>query len=328
MRRTVKRLTSIIAGALLATSSLTPATAQEAFPSRPIRIVVPYAPGGVADGFSRAVGKHLQESLGQPVVVDNKPGASQVIGAMAVAGAPADGYTLLLGSTTSLAVNLYTQKDLRYHPVKDFAPVSLGMTMPLFLVVNPSVPAKNVKELVVLMKASPGKYSYASIGKGSSTHMAGELFQMLSGTQMLHVPYKSSMPVITDLVAGRVDMNFDVGSTSLPLVREGKLRALGVGSLKRASAMPDLPTVAEAGVPKYDASVWFGFVAPARTPQPVVDKLSRELNRIISLPEMKAKFAPSAVEMTPSTPREFGDMINAEIVRWTEVLRRAGVEPE
>lgn len=328
MRNTARKFAGLVTGALLGLSSLGAAIAQDAFPTKPIRIVVPYAAGGVADTFTREVGKRLQESLGQPVVVDNRPGGSQVIGAMAVANAPADGYTLLLGSTTSLAVNLYTQKDLRYHPVKDFAPVSLGMTMPLFLVVNPSVPAKNVKELVALMKASPGKYSYASIGKGSSTHMAGELFQMLSGTQMLHVPYKSSMPVITDLVAGRVDMNFDVGSTSLPLVREGKLRALGVGSLKRASAMPELPTVAESGVPKYDASVWFGFVAPARTPQPVVDKLSRELNRIIGLPEVKAKFAPAAVEMTPSTPKEFGALINAEITRWAEVLRTAGVEPE
>lgn len=328
VRNIIRQLAVRAAVAALALAGSSAASAQESFPSRPIRIVVPYAPGGVADTFSRAVGKHLQDALGQPVVVENKPGGSQIIGAMAVAGAPADGHTLLLGSTTSLAVNVYTQKSIRYDPVRDFAPVSLGMTMPLFLVVNPSIPAASVKELIALLKDAPGKYSYASIGNGSSTHMAAEMFMMLTGTKMIHVPYKSSMPAITDVVGGQVAINFDVGSTSLPLVREGKLRVLGVGSRDRVSMMPALPTIAEAGVPDYDASVWFGFVAPARTPQAVVDKLSAEIKRILELPEMRTKFASFAVELTPTSPEQFGSMIKNEIVRWTRVLRAAGIEPE
>ncbi len=193
---------------------------------------------------------------------------------------------------------------------------------------DPSIPAASVKELIALLKDAPGKYSYASIGNGSSTHMAAEMFMLLTGTKMIHVPYKSSMPAITDVVGGQVAINFDVGSTSLPLVREGKLRVLGVGSRDRVSMMPALPTIAEAGVPDYDASVWFGFVAPARTPQAVVDKLSAEIKRILELPEMRTKFASFAVELTPTSPEQFGSMIKNEIVRWTRVLRAAGIEPE
>lgn len=323
-----RRTVTIAAGAVLVAVWAGLAVGQPAFPSQPVRIVVPYVPGGIADSFARAVGQHLQEALGQPVIVDNKPGGSQMIGAMAVMSAPADGHTLLLGSTTSLAVNVYTQKAIRYDPVRDFAPVSLGMTMPLFLVVNPEVPATSVRELIALLKASPERYSFASIGNGSSTHMAGEAFMQQTGTKMIHVPYKSSVPAVTDVVGGRVSMNFDVGSTSLPLVRDGKLRVLGVGSRTRLSTMPDLPTIAESGVPNYEATVWFGFVARAGTPQPAVDRLSAEINRILRLPEVRARFAPFAVEMTPSTPADFGEMIRAEIARWTKALRDAGIEPQ
>lgn len=327
MNRIVARLTAA-AGILLALVGTSPTLAQDVFPSQPIKIVVPYAPGGVADGFARAVSQHLQNTFGQPVIVDNKPGGSQMIGAMAVVNAPADGYTLFLGATTSLAVNVYTQKAIRYDPVKDFAPISLGMTMPLFLVANPSLPAHNVKELVALLKASPNKYAYASIGNGSSTHMAMEDFMRMTGTKMVHVPYKSSMPAITDVVGGHVALNLDVGSTSLPLVRDGKLRALGVGSTRRLAVMPDLPTIAEAGVPGYEAGVWFAFVARAGTPQPIVDKLSKEINRILRLQEMQAKFAPLAVELTPSTPNELGELIKSEIASWSKALHAAGVVPE
>lgn len=324
----IKGLAGAAAGAAIALTGSTAAFAEEGYPSKPIKIVVPYAPGGVADTFARAVGQHLEEALGQPVIVDNKPGGSQMIGAMAVVNAPADGYTLFLGATTSLAVNAYTQKAIRYDPVKDFAPVSLGMKMPLFLVVNPSVPAHNVKELIALLKASPDKYNYASIGNGSSTHMAAERFMLETHTKMVHVPYKSSTGAITDVVAGRVALNFDVGLTSLPLVRDGKLRALGVGSTQRVPVMPDLPTIAEAGVPGYEASVWFAFVARAGTPQPIIDKLSSEINRILRLPEMRAKFTPSAIELTPSTPKELGAFIKSEVVYWAKALHAAGISPE
>lgn len=327
MRQILRRFTAAAAVLVLAWALPGAAAAQASFPSKPIRIVVPYAPGGVADGFSRAVARHLQDTLGQPVIVDNRPGASQMIGAMAVVGAAPDGHTLFLGATTSLAVNVYTQKAIRYDPVKDFAPVSLGMTMPLFLVVNPSVPANNVKEFVAVLKAAPAKYAFASIGNGSSTHMAGERFMLATGTKMTHVPYKSSTPAIADVVGGHVAINFDVGSTSLPLARDGKLRVLGVGSRQRLSTMPTLPTIAET-VPGYEASVWFAFVAPARTPQAIVDKLSAEINRIVRLPDLRGQFEPLAVELTPSTPDELGRLIKSEIDYWSTALRAAGVEPE
>ncbi|MCA8868439.1 MAG: tripartite tricarboxylate transporter substrate binding protein [Rhodobacteraceae bacterium] len=323
-----KRISVALVSAMLAVAGTAPVQAQDNYPSKEVTIVVPYSPGGIADTFTRAVADRLADKLGQPVIVDNRPGASQMVGAMAVVEAPADGYTLFLGSTTSLAVNVHTQKNLRYDPVKDFAPVTLGMTMPLFLVVNPEVPANSVEELIAMLRADPGKYTFASIGNGSSTHMAGEMFMQMTGTDMVHVPYKGSTPAIADLVAGRVTMNFDVGKTSLPLVESGQLKVLAVGSKDRYSQLPDLPTVSEAGVPGYQASVWFGFVTTAGTPQPIVDRLSKEIGDILRTDKMKATFAPSAIELTPDTPAEFGEMIQGEIDRWGEVLRKAGLEPK
>lgn len=306
------------------------ASAQETYPSKPVKIVVPYAPGGSADLFARTLAKHLQENLGAPFIVDNRPGASQMIGAMAVASAPPDGYTLFLGSTTSLAVNSYTQsKNIKYDPVKDFAPVSLGMTAPLFLVATPSLPAKDMKELVALLKAAPGKHTFASIGVGSSTHVAMEEFMRATGTKMLHVPFKSSVPAVNAMLAGTVDLNFDVGSTSISMIKSGKLRGLAVGSTKRFPAMPDLPTAAEAaGIPGFEAAVWWGLVAPAQTPRPVVDKLSKEIQRVLNLPAMQDQFLELGLMLTPNTPDEFGAMIKAEVSRWNKELREAGVQPE
>lgn len=324
----IKRFSAALVGAVLAMSSMEPAQAQDTFPAKEVTIVVPYSPGGIADTFTRAVADRLQEAVGQPVIVDNRPGASQMVGAMAVVEAEADGHTLFLGSTTSLAVNVHTQKNLRYDPLKDLTPVTLGMTMPLFLVVNPEVPAGSVEELVAMLRADPGKYTFASIGNGSSTHMAGEMFMQMTDTDMVHVPYKGSTPAVADLVAGRVTMNFDVGKTSLPLVKSGDLNVLAVGSKDRFSQLPDLPTVAEAGVPGYQASVWFGFATTAGTPQPIVDRLSAEIGDILRTEEMRTTFAPSAIELTPNTPVEFREMIQGEIDRWGEVLSRAGIQPK
>lgn len=304
------------------------ASAQETYPARPVKIIVPYTPGGVGDLFARALSQQLQLAYGQPFIVENRPGASQMVGAMAVAGAPPDGYTLFLGATGSLAMNVYTQKNIRYDPMKDFAPVSLGMTMPLFVVVNPGMPANNIKELIALLKAEPGKYTFSSIGNGSSTQMAAELFKIMTGTDMVHIPYKSSAPGITDVIAGQVTMSFDPGASTLPFVKAGKLRALAVTSRERFSLMPDLPTVAESGVPNYEASVWFGVVAPAGTPASVTNKLSLEIGRILRLPEMRERFAAYAVELTPNTPEEFSAMIKGEIAKWTSVLRQSGFKPE
>lgn len=301
----------------------------QAYPAKPVRIIVPYPPGGVTDLFARVLGQQLQESMGQPFIVENKPGASQMVGAMLVAKAPADGYTLYVGSITSLAMNVYTQKNIQYDPAKDFAPISLGMTMPMFLVVNPNtVPANSVKELIALLKADPGKYTFSTTGNGSSTHMAGELFKIMTGTDMTAIPYKGSAPGIADVVAGQVHMSFDPGSSTLPSVKAGKLRALAVTGLRRFSLMPDLPTVAEAGVPGYESVVWFGIVTTAGTPPAVTAKLSQEMNRILRLPANVERFASFAIDLTPNTPEEFGAMIKADIAKWSRILRDVGIKPE
>lgn len=320
-----KKAIKITVGTALVLTSVFSASAQDAYPSRPIKIVVPYVAGGVADTFSRTLANRLQTAFGQPVIVENKPGGSQIIGAMATLAAPADGYTILVGSTTSLAVNPHTQKDLKYDPIKDFAPISNGMTMPLFLVVTPSVPANNVKEFVELLKKEPNKYSFGSIGNGSSTHMAAEEFMKMTGTKMLHVPYKSSAPAVQDLLGGHIQVSFDVGLTSLPLVKEGKLKALGVGGTQRSMAMPEVPTIAESGVPGYEATVWFALVAKAGTPKPIIDKLSSEINKILRMPDLQAEFAPKAVDLTPTTPEGLEKLIKSQLNSWGAALKAVGI---
>ncbi len=320
------KVASLIVALLMGIAGL--ASAQP-FPSRPVKIIVPYPPGGVTDLFARVLGQQMQESMGQPFLVENKPGASQMVGAMLVAKAPADGYTLYVGSITSLAMNVYTQKSIQYDPAKDFAPVSLGMTMPMFLVINPTtVAANNVKELIALLKANPGKYTFSTTGNGGSTHMAGELFKIMTGTDMTAIPYKGSAPGIADIVAGQVHLSFDPGSSTFPYVKSGKLKPLAVTGLQRFSQMPDLPTVSEAGVPGYESVVWFGIVTTAGTPPAVVSKLSQEMNRILRLPANVERFAQFAIDLTPSTPEEFGAQIRNDITKWSKVLRDAGIKPE
>ena len=315
---------AIIAGALF----VLPAAAQN-YPVKPVRIVVPYPPGGIGDTVTRALAQGLGEQLGQPFVIDNKPGASQMIGAELVARAPADGYTLFLGSVTSLAINVNSQKKMNYDPAKDFAPVSMAFYSPLYLVVNPSVPAQSVKELIALAKAQPGKLTFASIGQGGSIHLAGELFRSMAGLDMVHVPYKGSAPALTDVIGGQVNLMFDAGVSALPQVRAGKLRALAVTSAKRSSSAPELPTVAEAAnLPGYEATIWFGLVAPAGTPRDIVTRLSQELAKVAQQPALRERFAPQGVELSATTPEEFAAIIKSEIPKWGKVLRDANVAPE
>lgn len=315
---------AIIAGALF----VLPAAAQN-YPVKPVRIVVPYPPGGIGDTVTRALAQGLGEQLGQPFVIDNKPGASQMIGAELVARAPADGYTLFLGSVTSLAINVNSQKKMNYDPAKDFAPVSMAFYSPLYLVVNPSVPAQSVKELIALGKAQPGKLTFASIGQGGSIHLAGELFRSMAGLDMVHVPYKGSAPALTDVIGGQVNLMFDAGVSALPQVRAGKLRALAVTSAKRSSSAPELPTVAEAAnLPGYEATIWFGLVAPAGTPRDIVTRLSQELAKVAQQPALRERFAPQGVELSATTPEEFAAIIKSEIPKWGKVLRDANVAPE
>ncbi|MEI7496327.1 MAG: tripartite tricarboxylate transporter substrate binding protein [Betaproteobacteria bacterium] len=301
----------------------------QAWPNRAVRIIVPYPPGGIGDTVTRAIAQGLSEQFGQPFVIDNKPGASQKIGAEMVAKSPADGYTLFLGSVTSLAINVNSQKKMSYDPVRDFSPVSMAFFSPLYLVVNPSVPANSVNELISLSKAQPGKLSFASIGQGGSIHLAGELFRSMAGLEMMHVPYKGSAPALTDVIGGQVNLMFDAGVSALPQVRAGKLRALAVTSSKRSSSAPDLPTVAEAGnLPGYEATIWFGFVAPVGTPQEIVNRLSQEISKVMRQPGLRERFAPQGVELASSNPAEFAEFIKTEIPKWGKVLRDANVAPE
>ena len=324
------RLSRVFAlGICVAGLSVAPAALAQAYPTKPVRDIVPYPPGGVGDTTMRAIAQQLSESLGQPFVIDNKPGASQMIGADAVAKAAPDGYTLFLGSVTSLAINVSSQKKMPYDPVKDFAPVSMLYFSPMYLVVNPAVPAQSVKELVALAKAQPGKLSFASIGQGGSIHLAGEMFKSMAGVDITHIPYKGSAPAITDIIGGQVSLMFDAGVSALPQVRAGKLRALAITTAKRVDSTPELPTVAEAGgLPNYEATLWFGLVAPAATPRDIVNRLSQELAKILRQPALQARFANLGVEFSASSPDEFTTYIRAETLKWGKVFRDAKVEQE
>lgn len=315
-------------GVLTTLVAAAPVQAQT-YPSKPVRIIVPYPPGGIGDTVTRAIAQGLSEPFGQPVVIENKPGASQMIGAEIVAKAPADGYTLFLGSVTSLAINVNSQKKMPYDPARDFAPVSMAFFSPLYLVVNPAVPATTVRELIALARAQPGKLTFASIGQGGSIHLAGELFRSMAGLDMTHVPYKGSAPALTDVIGGQVNLMFDAGVSALPQVRAGKLRALAVTSAVRSSSTPELPTVAEAGnLPGYEAVIWFGLVAPAGTPREIVTRLSQEVAKITRVPALRERFAPQGVELSASAPEAFAEFIKSEIPKWGKVLRDANVAPE
>jgi len=317
MRSILLNSLAIVAGLAFAI----PAAQAQTYPVKPIRIISPYTAGGLGDLVPRAIGAGLTEALGQQVLVENRPGASQAIGMQLVAKSPADGYTLVYGSVTSLAINPAVTKDLPYDPIKDFAPLSLCVTTPLFLVVHPSVPAKNVKELVALAKRQPGKLTFASGGNGSSNHLAGELLKLLAGVDLLHVPYKGAGPAMIDVMAGHVDMM--LGAAGLAEARAGRVKVLGVTSAKRAAVAPDLPTLAESGVPGYESTIWFGLLAPAGTPRPIVDRLSQEIGKVLGQKAIRERF--STVEMTPTTPEGFAAHIQREIPKWRKVVTEAKI---
>lgn len=298
----------------------------QAYPSQPLRLIVPFPPGGVTDVMSRTVAVRLAEELGQPVVVDNRAGASGVIGAEAGAKAAPDGYTLTMGNISTLAINAATFARLPYDPQKSFEPVSMVAIQPLLIAVHPSVPAKTVQELVALAKTKPDGLAYGTAG--SSIHLAVEQFSAVAGIRMNHVPYKGSAPAITDLVGGQIQVLFDPFSTLYPQVAAGKVRALAVTTEKRSSVAPDLPTLAEAGYPGFDVSSWQGIVVPAGTPRPIIDKLHGVLVKILAEPGVKAQFARQGAEAAPSSPQNFGGYIAAEITRWKKVADDAGIKPE
>jgi tripartite-type tricarboxylate transporter receptor subunit TctC len=302
------------------------AGAQGTYPTRPIKLMVPYPAGGGADLLARAVSQKLGDALGQPIVVENRPGANGIIGTDAVAKAPADGYTLLLGNIGPNAINQALYPKLPYDCVKDFAPIGQMATTAHILAVHPSLPATNVQELIALAKASPGKLSYASTGIGGSPHLAAELFDMLTGTRMNHVPYKGASPANADLIGGQVQLSFNTLPPLLAQVKAGRVRALAVTSARRAGTMPGLPTIAESGVPGYDVSTWYGLLAPAGTPREVVLRLNAELNKLLQAPEMKAQMGGKGFDVETGTPEQFGNLIAAEVVKWTRVAKAANVK--
>jgi tripartite-type tricarboxylate transporter receptor subunit TctC len=313
-----------LAGCCLLVAACASAIAQT-YPSRPLRLIVPFPPGGGNDILARTVGNRLTEVIRQPLVVDNRAGAGGVIGATLAAQAMPDGYTLFLGSVGNLAQNPALKENLAYDPVRDFAAVSLLATSAFILAVNPSVPAKSIQELVALAKASPGKLNYASSGAGSSLHMAMELFRHATGTDMLHVPYKGATTIMADVVSGRVQLVFSTMPPALPHVKSGKLRALGVSTARRAAAAPDVPTIAESGVPGFEVSNWQGITAPAKTPRPIVLKLNRDLATTLKLPGMTEALAGQGLEPAASTPEEFGKLIRSELAKYTRIVKAAGI---
>jgi tripartite-type tricarboxylate transporter receptor subunit TctC len=298
------------------------------YPSRAVRFIVPYTPGGLGDSFARSLAEYLTEHLGQPVVVDNRPGASQALGADATAKSPADGYTIFMGTQSGMVINTIATRKLPYDPVRDFSPISMLFTSPLYLAVHPSVPANSVKELVTLAKAQPGKLSFASIGRGTIPFLSAEMLKSQAGIDILHVPYKGSAPAMADLVAGRVSMMFDGAVSLLPQVRAGKLRALASTGSERTEAMPDLPTIKESGFADFDVTAWFGLLAPAGVPRPIVDRLNREVVTMLKLPATRVRFVNAGIQLTPSTPEQLGARIVADLPIWTRVMRAAGIEPE
>ncbi|OVZ60027.1 hypothetical protein CDO44_10750 [Pigmentiphaga sp. NML080357] len=306
-----------------------PAAAQDAadYPSKPIKIVSPHAAGGLGDTFARYIAQQLASTFGQPVIVENRPGASQTIAAETVAKSPPDGYTLLIATQSAMVFNPLLRKQLPYDPLKDFTPISMLFDTPTYLVVNKALPMRTVADLIAAAKVSPGKFTYASLGTGSSHHLLAEMFKKQAGVDILHVPYKGSSNASTDLIAGQVDMMFEGGASSLPHVRAGKLTALASTGEKRTEIMPDLPTVSET-LPGFSANVWFALSGPAGLPAPIVAKLNREVVRILKQPATHDKFVDIGVELLPSTPKEMADRIRTEIPEWRTVVMAAGIQPE
>ena len=304
-----------------------PAAAQSDFPSRTVRIVVPATPGGGSDLFARLIAQHLSSVLGQQFVVDNRPGGGTLVGMDAVLSAPADGYTLYLSPSTTTSMHV-ARKTMPYDVTKVFTPVTQLVVLPQSLIIHPSVPAKSVREYIELAKREPGKLSYGSAGIGTAPHMAMELFKSMAGINVQHIPYRGVSQSVTDILGGRVSGMILNVLTAKPHVEVGAMRALGVTGLKRSDAMPDVPTIDEAGVPKYEALQWFGVLAPAGTPPAVVNLLQTKIAEGLQTPEMKARLAADGAEAVVSTPAEFGALIKAEIAKWTAVAKAANIQPE
>ena len=315
---------SILAAAL---SAATGTAMAQAYPAKPIRFIVPSTPGGSVDTLARTIGPRLADKWGQQVIVDNRSGAGGAIAGDLVAKSPPDGYTLLVGTVASLATNVSLQKKLPYDPMKDFAPVTLIATQNLMLLVHPSLPVKSVKELTALAKKRPGSLSFSSAGNGTGGHLSGELYKLLAGVDLLHVPYKGVAPAMIDVVSGQVTMTFASILSGSQQVKTGRLRALAVTGGRRSPAVAELPTMMEAGVAGYESATWYGIVAPAGTPADIVNRLSSEIVAILKGPEMNDRLSKEGADPVGNTPAEFARHIQTEIEKWRKVIRAAGIQP-
>ena len=318
---------TLIVVAIVASGSHVPASAQSGYPLRPVRIISIFPAGGGNDFFCRIVAQKLTENLKQQVLVENRPGANGIIGTEAVARSAPDGYTIAL-VPSGHAVNASLYRKLPYDSIKDFTPITLAGTSPLVLAVHPSIPAKNVKELVALARARPGQLRYVSAGVGSSGHLAGALFETMTGTTMIHIPYKGMAPAVSDLIGGQVSMTFGTSLSVVPVVRSARLRALATTGARRSPALPELPTVAEAGVPGYEASLWYGFVGPARMPPEIVQRLNSEIVAVLGMPEVRERLTSQGVDAKSSTADEFVRLLASDFERWARVVQKAGIRAE
>ena len=302
--------------------------AQQTYPTKPVTLMTTFAPGGSSDLIARLVAQKLTEQWKKQVIVDNRPGGAGFIAMQAAARAAPDGHTLVLGHIGVLAVNPAMFPTLPYDPIKDYAPISLVATVPTVLAVHPSVPAQSLKELIALTKSKPGTYFYGTAGNGSAAHLATEYLKQQTGIDATHVPYKGTGPMITDLLAGQTHMTFTGSGPLIPHVTTGKLRALAVGTASRTPALPDIPTVAEAGYENFETSQWYGILAPAKTPAPIAQKISADINRVVALPDVIARFQHDGDVPKGTTPEEFAAFIESEAKRWGVVVKTAGIKAE
>ncbi len=317
----------LISACLIGMALMSPTLAlAQAYPSKPVRLVVPFPPGGSLDVVARAIGAKLSEAWGQPVVIDNRPGAGGNIGADLVAKSAPDGYTILEGALSTHAVNVTLYGKLPYDPIKDFAPISLVAITPNVLVVNPTSPFNTVPELIAYAKANPGKLSFGSGSNGSAGHLAGELFKTDAHIDMVHIPYKGGAPALQALLAGDTQLMFDNLANSMQQVKAGKLKAIAVTTAKRSALVPELPTLSEAGVPGFDIYTWWGFMAPAGTPKEIIAKWNTEVTRILNTPEMKTFFAQQGAEPAPTTPEQFEALIKSEIPKYARIIKESGAK--
>ena len=322
----MKIMKTIVAATLVALNGGAYAAAGDAYPTRPVRLLVPFAPGGGTDLVARTIARGLSDKFGQTVVVDNRGGAGGVIGADMVAKAPADGYTLLMGTPGPMTINPNVEKKMPYDTMKDFYPVSLSTISPFVFVVHPSVSATTVKDFIALAKAKPRSFNFGSAGNGSVAHLSGEQMKSLAGIDMVHVPYKGSSLAMTDLLGGQIQVMFENQPVVLPQIKAGKIRGMAVGTLKRSALLPELPTMHEAGVPGYESSTAFGVLAPAKTPEAIVQRLSKEIAGVLQSADVKERLAAQGLEAVGSTPAQYTTHLRDELAKYAKIIKAAGIK--